>query len=155
MGCRSDAVRMPWRVALDGVWGQENCGATYLRNMVDFWEDEWRQRGGRFFLEYRLGGEPLTLKEDVGAYAMALPALSHAGSSLAPDVLDKVQSFFDEGGQYFQSADEYYQNSLSLLGLLSLPSPSIPPHPSLVLEFQQFPLVAQATCASRSSSRTE
>ena len=150
-----DAVRMPWRVALDVLWGQEDCGGAYLRNIVDFWEQEWRQRGGRFFLEYRLGGEPITAKEHVGAYAMALPALNSARSSLTTDVLHKVQSFFNEDGQYFQSADEYYQNSLSLLGLLSFPSPHNLPIPSLVVELQKFPLDAKATCAPPSPSLPE
>jgi endo-1,4-beta-D-glucanase Y len=150
-----DAVRMPWRVALDVLWGKEGCGVSYVRHIVDFWEQEWGQRGNRFFLEYRLEGEPLKSEEQAGAYAMALPALQSVQSPLASEVTQKMQRFFYEDGQYFQHAQDYYQNSLSLLGLLSLRTSDNLSIPSLVHELQQFSLDERATCTHRPYSLQE
>lgn len=150
-----DAVRMPWRVALDVLWGKDDCGEAYIRSIVDFWEQEWSQRAGRFFLEYRLEGEPLTSEEQVGAYAMALPALQSIQSPLTSDVMHKVQGFFHEDGQYFQHAQDYYQNSLGLLSLLSLRSSGNLTLPSLVHELQGFTLQSTETCVKNPRSLPE
>jgi endoglucanase len=147
-----DAVRMPWRVALDVLWSEDACGLDYVRNIVDFWEQEWDRRTGRFFLEYRLEGEPLQTKEYVGAYAMALPALQSVESPITSEVMQKVQRFFHEDGQYFQYAQEYYQHSLSLLGLISLQPSGSSNIPSLVQELQKFSLDDRETCTNHPHS---
>ncbi len=147
-----DAVRMPWRVALDTVWGQENCGLDYLYAVEEFWVDEWKARAGQFFLEYQLSGEPIKTEEQVSAYAMALPALESIQSPLSSDVLQKVQTFFREDEQSFQNSQDYYQNSLSLLGLLSLRPSMDSSLPSLVSELQAFSVETLDVCQSRVGS---
>ncbi len=141
-----DAVRMPWRVALDKLWGQEACGQDYLRDITEFWTHEWKKRNGKFFLEYDLVGQALDTQEQVGAYAMSLPALYVMQSPLTFDVLQKVQKRFDTDNQYFQQVDDYYQNSLSLLGLLSLPPSSDSDIPSLVRVFRGLSQSDQQLC---------
>jgi len=150
-----DAVRMPWRVALDVLWREDDCDLGYVRNIADFWEQEWGQRAGQFFLEYRLDGGALKAEEQVSAYAMALPALQSVHSPLTSDVMRKVQTFFHEDGQFFQHAQDYYQNSLGLLGLLSLRSPGTPPIPSLVRELQRFTLESREICVKNEHSLPE
>ncbi len=150
-----DAVRMPWRVALDVLWEKEDCAMDYLESINEFWVSEWAQKAGQFFLEYRLDGETLKAEEQVGAYAMALPALQSLQSPLTSEVTHKVQTFFHEDGQYFQDDRDYYQNSLSLLGLLSLPYPAHSTLPSLVREFQRFTPSATETCVKNAHSLLE
>ena len=153
-----DAVRMPWRVSLDVLWGQGPCGhdtvsgLEHIRSITDFLAQEWDEREGQFFLEYGLDGNPIKFEEQVGAYAMALPALQSLQSSLTTGVMNKIQALFYEEGQYFQNAQDYYQNSLSLLGLLSLQSASTQGLPSLVHELQNYTQNDITLCASRMNS---
>ncbi len=147
-----DAVRMPWRVALDIMWVQENCGLDYLHAVEEFWMEEWKSRAGQFFLEYQLSGEPITTEEHVSAYAMALPALESIQSPLSSEVLQKVQTFFREDEKSFQNSQDYYQNSLSLLGLLSLQPSMNSSLPSLVSKFQAFPVETPDVCRSQVGS---
>ena len=147
-----DAVRMPWRVALDVLWGKEDCGVGYVRDIANFFEREWKLRGERFFLEYNLEGMPLTSEEHIAAYAMVLPALQSIHSPLTSDVLHKVQRLFHEDGRYFQDSEDYYQNSLGLLSLLSLRSHDSETLPSLIHEFQNIQVGHTGACASPTSS---
>ncbi len=147
-----DAVRMPWRVALDVLWSHEDCGRDYLRTLEEFWMEEWELRAGQFFLEYQLSGAPMKTEEHVSAYAMALPALESIQSPLSSDVLQKVQAFFREDEQSFQNSQDYYQNSLSLLGLLSLQPSTDSSLPSIVSKLQTFSVETPDVCPSQVGS---
>ncbi len=127
-----DAVRMPWRVALDVLWVNDPRGQEYVEKVVRFLTQEWQERNGRFFLEYQLTGEPLRTEEQVGSYAMALPAFLSMDSPYTPALLEKVLAKYEEQQQHFSPAGDYYQNSLSLLGLLSLVPTTQSDFPSLI-----------------------
>ncbi len=135
-----DAVRMPWRVALDVLWANDPHGREYLQHVVEFFTQEWEQRDGRFFLEYRLTGEPLAAKEQVGSYAMALPAFWSMNSRYTPALVEKILSRFQPKERCFSPQEDYYQNSLSLLGLLTLARPTESSHVSLISLLGDFSL---------------
>jgi len=113
-----DAVRIQWRLGIDALWFGEDRARRYLASMSDFYVTEWGRRGGRFFAEYSYEGQPVKEYEHTAAYAMSLAALAMTNSPILQGVLDKLQISFNQQAQRFEDTDDYYANSLALLGLI-------------------------------------
>ncbi len=115
-----EAVRLPWRLALDSLWFQE-ARATHLltQHFLPFFKKEWQARG-RLMALYSYGGEPLVSYESPVLYAGVLAAALAAGDRpFAREMAKKVLSFYQEERQeaYFVSRDNYYANNWAWLGL--------------------------------------
>ena len=117
-GC--EAVRLPWRLALDSLWFQEERATRLLTHQfLPFFKREWQARG-RLMALYSYGGEPLASYESPVLYAGVLAAALAAGDrDLAREMAEKVLSFYQEEGEeaYFVSRDNYYANNWAWLGL--------------------------------------
>lgn len=118
-----DAVRMPWRVALDRLWFQENQGHAYLMQFTTFFAKEWARRNGTMGVEYTYKGQPINKDPQVSAWAMAAPAFQAVHPTWVPRMTERISRTFHESEGYFQDPKDYYQNSLTVLGLLSLQTP--------------------------------
>jgi hypothetical protein len=113
-----DAIRTPWRVGMDYLLFQEPRARGYMGQMAEFYASEWANEKGKFFLEYTYDGRPAARYEATAAYAMSLAPLAAVRSPMLSGVLEKIETAFDRRENLFKKTDDYYENSLALLGLL-------------------------------------
>ena len=115
-----EAVRLPWRVALDRVWFGDLAAARLSREqLLPFFVKEFRARG-KLLAEYRYDGTPLVDFESPVIYAGALAAgLAGDDREFAWQMAQKILSFYREKGNqaYFVSPDNYYANNWAWFGL--------------------------------------
>lgn len=115
---RWDAIRVPWRIGLDYLWFHDKRARQYLEDILYFYTQEWDKHGGKFFVEYSYDGNPIEKYESPAAYAMSLASFEALKSPLVNDILEKIVNTFNAEEKYFQDKEDYYQNSLTLLGLV-------------------------------------
>ena len=115
-----EAVRLPWRLALDALWFQDKGAIAALnRGFLPFLKGEWQTRG-RLAAVYSYAGRPLVDFESPVLYAGVLAAALAAGDrDLAAKLAQKILSFYHEkdGQAYFEAPDHYYANNWAWLGL--------------------------------------
>lgn len=113
-----DAIRTQWRLGMDALWFGEDRARRHLDRMSNFYTREWERRSNRFFAEYTYDGKPAGQHEHVAAYAMSLSALATSNSPILDGVLGTLRSRFNSEAQLFEETNDYYANSLALLGLI-------------------------------------
>jgi len=115
-----EAVRLPWRLALDRLWYGDLAAANLCRDkFLPFFQGEWRAKG-RLLAEYRYDGAPQVDFESPVLYAGALAAgLAGGDKEFAWQMAKKILSFYREQGNqaYFVSPDHYYANNWAWFGL--------------------------------------
>lgn len=115
-----EAVRLPWRLALDALWFGEKAPARLLsRQFLPFFKQEWRKHG-RLAAVYSYEGKPLVDYESPVLYAGVLGGALAAGDrEFAGRMAGKIMSFYREEGTdaHFVSPDNYYANNWAWFGL--------------------------------------
>jgi endoglucanase len=115
-----EAVRLPWRLALDRLWFGDLAAANLCREQfLPFFQREWRAKG-RLLAEYRYNGAPRVDFDSPVLYAGALAAgLAGGDQEFAWQMAQKILSFYQEKGNqaYFVSPDHYYANNWAWFGL--------------------------------------
>jgi endo-1,4-beta-D-glucanase Y len=115
-----EAVRIPFRVALDGLWFGEPRAARLLKEkFLPFFKDTFKAQG-RLVAVYNFDGAPAVDFESPVLYAGVLAGALAAGDrDFARAMALKVLSFYREGGPraYFEAPDNYYANNWAWLGL--------------------------------------
>jgi endoglucanase len=114
-----EAVRLPFRVALDGRWFQSREAREWAVKFLPFFKQEWAAQG-RLAAVYRLDGTPAATYESPVLYAGVLAAALIAGEQeFARQLAQKILSSFREEGDraYFDTPDNYYANNWAWLGL--------------------------------------
>jgi len=115
-----EAVRLPWRVAVDRLWFGDLAAAKLSREQfLPFFIKEWRDRG-KLLAAYRYDGTPVVDFESPVIYAGALAAgLAGNDPEFAWQMAQKILSFYQEKGNqaYFVSPDKYYANNWAWFGL--------------------------------------
>jgi len=115
-----EAVRLPWRLALDALWFKDEIAARLLtQNFLPFIMKEWQTRG-KLFAVYGYDGAPRVDYESPVMYAGCLAAALAAGDrKLTRQMADKILSFYREknGQAYFEAPDNYYAQNWAWLGL--------------------------------------
>jgi len=115
-----EAVRLPWRVALDRLWFGDLAAARLCQEQfLPFFVREW-QAQGRLVAEYRYDGLPLVDFESPVLYAGALAAgLAGGDQEFAWQMAQKILTFYQEEGEqaYFVAPDHYYANNWAWFGL--------------------------------------
>ncbi|MFA4903450.1 MAG: glycosyl hydrolase family 8 [Desulfobaccales bacterium] len=115
-----EAVRVPFRVALDGLWFKESQAAQLLKNrFLPFFKDQW-QVHHRLMAVYHYNGAPAVDYESPVLYAGVLAAALAAGDKdFAREMALKILSFYreDDNRVYFEAPDNYYANNWAWLGL--------------------------------------
>ncbi len=115
-----EAVRLPWRMALDRVWfGEEQAVRLLSQNFLPFFKKKWRAKG-RLAAIYCYEGKPLVHYESPVLYAGVLAAALAANEQeFARQMAVKILSFYHEDGgdAYFVSPENYYANNWAWLGL--------------------------------------
>jgi endoglucanase len=115
-----EAVRIPFRVALDGLWFKEPRAARLLNEkFLPFFKNTFRAQG-RLVAVYSFNGVPAVDYESPVLYAGVLAGALAAGDrDFAREMALKVLSFYREDGPraYFEAPDHYYANNWAWLGL--------------------------------------
>jgi endo-1,4-beta-D-glucanase Y len=115
-----EAVRVPFRVALDALWSGEPQAARLLKDkFLPFFKKTW-QAHGRLVAVYDYDGSPAVTYESPVLYAGVLAGALAAGDRvLAREMARKILSFYHEDGSraYFESPDNYYANNWAWMGL--------------------------------------
>ncbi len=115
-----EAVRLPWRLALDGLWCAEPQASQLLsQKFLPFFKREWQAKG-RLAAVYNLDGAPVVDYDSPVLYAGVLAAALATGDrDFAGQLAEKILGFYHEtdGRGYFVSPDNYYANNWAWLGL--------------------------------------
>ena len=115
-----EAVRLPFRVALDGLWFKEpRAGQILSAKFLPFFKSQW-QAHGRLRAVYNFDGSPAVDYESPVLYAGVLAGALAAGDrDFAREMALKILSFCHEDGDraYFEAPDHYYANNWAWLGL--------------------------------------
>jgi endo-1,4-beta-D-glucanase Y len=115
-----EAVRLPYRLALDQMWFGDPRAARLLgQKFVPFFKKEW-QAQGRLAAVYNYDGTPAVDYESPVLYAGVLAAaLTVEDRDFAAELARKIRSFYHEqdGRAYFVAPDNYYANNWAWLGL--------------------------------------
>lgn len=115
-----EAVRLPWRLALDYLWFGEPRAAQILKQkFLPFFKQEWQGRE-KLAAVYNYDGAPAVTYESPVLYAGVLAAALAAGDrEFAAQLARKIQGFYQEkdGRAYFVTPDHYYANNWAWLGL--------------------------------------
>ena len=114
-----EAVRLPWRVALDRLWFNEEQAQVVDRDFLPFFKKEWETRG-KLLAVYSYDGKPLVTYESPVLYAGVLGGAMAAGDQeFARLMALKILSFYreKEGESYFDTPDNYYANNWAWFGL--------------------------------------
>jgi endo-1,4-beta-D-glucanase Y len=115
-----EAVRVPFRVALDGLWFKEPQAARLLQDrFLPFFKRQWQARH-RLAAVYHYDGTPAVDYESPVLYAGVLAgALAVGDRDFAREMALKILSFYREDGNraYFEAPDNYYANNWAWLGL--------------------------------------
>jgi endoglucanase len=115
-----EAVRLPYRLALDYRWFGEPRAARLLgQKFVPFFKKEWQAKG-RLAAVYNYDGTPAVTYESPVLYAGVLAAaLTVEDRDFAAELARKILSFYHEqdGRAYFGEPENYYANNWAWLGL--------------------------------------
>jgi len=115
-----EAVRLPWRLALDRLWFGETQAAHLLgQKFLPFFKREWQAKG-RLVAVYNYDGTPGADYESPVLYAGVLAgALAAGDQDFARQMARHILSFYHEkdGRAYFVAPDDYYGNNWAWLGL--------------------------------------
>jgi endoglucanase len=115
-----EAVRLPYRVALDALWFKEPRAVTLLTGkFLPFFKSRW-QAQGRLAAVYTFDGAPAVDYESPVLYAGVLAGALAAGDrDFARQMAEKILSFYHEDGDraYFEAPGHYYANNWAWLGL--------------------------------------
>ncbi len=111
-----EAVRLPWRVALDRLWfGDLGAARLSREQFLPFFAKEWRTRG-RLTAEYSYDGKPLADFESPVIYAGALAAgLAGGDREFAWQMAQKILSFYKEKGGLFCQPGQLLCQQLGLV----------------------------------------
>jgi len=115
-----EAVRLPFRVALDGLWFGEPRAARLLQDkFLPFFKSRWQSQG-RLMAVYKYDGTAAVNYESPVLYAGVLAGALAAGDrDFARQMAAKILSFYREDGPqaYFEAPNNYYANNWAWLGL--------------------------------------
>ena len=115
-----EAVRLPYRVALDRLWFKEPRAAQLLTDkFLPFFKSQWQARA-KLLAVYNFDGSPAVDYESPVLYAGVLAGALAAGDrDFAREMALKILSFYHEDGDraYFEAPDHYYANNWAWLGL--------------------------------------
>jgi endoglucanase len=115
-----EAVRLPFRVALDVLWFKEPRAVQLCKDrFLPFFRGQW-QAQGRLAAVYNFDGAPAADYESPVLYAGVLAGALAAGDrDFAREIALKILAFYHEDGDraYFEAPDHYYANNWAWLGL--------------------------------------
>ena len=102
-----DAMRSPWRIALDYRWNKDSRAKQALEKMT-LLSDEW-QRSGVLKSIYAHDGTPMSQDEVVESYGTALAYFDVIKPELAKEVYEqKIKTLYDQNENSWNQPITYY-----------------------------------------------
>ena len=111
-----DAMRTPWRLALDYQWNKEPRAKATLEKM-SFLKDQW-QDTGKIYSTYSHDGQTVKTDEVAEGYATALAYFSVVEPDIAKDIYDKkLKTLYDQNTNSWSKEMTYYGDNWTWLGI--------------------------------------
>ncbi len=113
-----DAIRIPWRVALDYMWHKDPRALEYLQKL-EFLSKEWDSRG-KLFSGYNRDGSPKTDYESVSTYGGSLGYFLLVDPENAHEIFNqKLVSTYNSDTETLHNFDElaYYEQNWLWFGI--------------------------------------
>lgn len=111
-----DALRVPWRLALDWKWNDEPR-AVQILGMMGFLDQEWRQNG-TLVSEYSHDGRRLIELETPSMYGGSIGVFMARDEDLAKEVYEKkLQSLYNPDTLGWKQPLSYYDDNWAWFGI--------------------------------------
>lgn len=111
-----DAMRTPWRIALDLEWSGDPRAEAYLRSL-GFLGGEWRAKGA-IAPVYSRAGEPLAAGESAAAYGGAMGYFAAVAPDEARQIYErKLRFLYDQDAGGWREPLGYYDSNWAWFGL--------------------------------------
>ncbi len=109
-----DALRVPWRIALDDLWNKDPRSTHFLQEL-SFLSDQWKERG--MLDVYSHDGSVLSSDEVPALYGGSIGYFIVAEPSLAADVYDKkIVILYNPDTQSWKKPLSYYDDNWAWFG---------------------------------------
>lgn len=106
-----DAVRVPWRVAVDYVWNKEPKAKTYLETCCTTLTDAYK-KDGKLTDRYQHDGSPIGANENPTMYGTFLGALIVTNPELAKNMYtEKIIQLYSNDTNGFKDTIPYYEQN--------------------------------------------
>jgi endo-1,4-beta-D-glucanase Y len=111
-----DALRTPWRIALDYQWFNSPAAKTALEKF-EFLQNEWQARG-ELFSTYTHDGKPTTQNESPAMYGGTIGYFTVINSTIARQIYEEKLAFlFDSGTNTWKERLSYYDDNWAWFGI--------------------------------------
>jgi endo-1,4-beta-D-glucanase Y len=111
-----DALRVPWRVALDWYWNKEPRAKAYLSSF-SFLGKEW-QKNGALVAGYAHDGTALTTAQAPSFYGGVLPAFMLMDANEAKDMYEnKLVVLYNPDSNSWKQPLDYYDDNWAWFGI--------------------------------------
>ncbi|OGL22393.1 hypothetical protein A2707_03665 [Candidatus Saccharibacteria bacterium RIFCSPHIGHO2_01_FULL_45_15] len=102
-----DAMRTPWRLALDYKWNKDERAKSTL-NKMSFLKNQW-QENGKLYSTYSHDGKTVKTDEVAESYATALSYFTITDPEIASEVFDKkLRTLYDQNTNSWAGEMTYY-----------------------------------------------
>ena len=102
-----DAMRTPWRLALDYKWNKDERAKSTL-NKMSFLKTQW-QENGKLYSTYSHDGKTVKTDEVAESYATALSYFTITNPEIATEVFDKkLKTLYDQNTNSWAGEMTYY-----------------------------------------------
>jgi endoglucanase len=111
-----DALRTPWRLALDYKWYDESRAKDTLSKM-SFLDKQWQEKGA-IYSTYSHDGNTIKTDEVTEMYATALSYFAVVKPDVAKDVYDKkIKTLYDQNTNSWAREMTYYGDNWAWMGI--------------------------------------
>ncbi|HEY0908468.1 MAG TPA: glycosyl hydrolase family 8 [Candidatus Paceibacterota bacterium] len=111
-----EALRVPWRIALDYTWFKDDAPKIYL-SRLGFLASEWREKG-RLASVYKHDGSPVAVDQVPAMYAGTLGYFMIQQPDLAKEIYEqKLLFLFDLDTNDWKTRLSYYDDNIVWFGM--------------------------------------
>ncbi|HVT74898.1 MAG TPA: glycosyl hydrolase family 8 [Candidatus Paceibacterota bacterium] len=110
-----DAIRVPWRIALDYAWTGDPRAKAALGRLV-FLSDEWKKNGA-IYSSYSHDGEPLSDSVSPATYGGVIGYFAALGGEEGEAVYRKLESLYDPNESRWLTPQSYYDENWAWFGM--------------------------------------
>jgi len=112
-----DAMRTPWRLAVDWEWNKDERALNILKKM-SFLEEEWKRNNGVIYATYTHDGEVVNKYEAPAMYGGTIGYFMAVNPSLAKEVYGrKLAALYDPDRQTWKQVLSYYDDNWVWFGI--------------------------------------
>lgn len=112
-----DAIRVPWRIALDWQWNKDPRAKKYLESL-EFLDKEWQEKK-KIFASYSHDGENWENYESTASYGANLGYFVVVNPEIANEIYEEKilgKYFEDEEKSYWNDPNNYYEQNWGWFG---------------------------------------